>query len=181
MGDLINPVDGNSFVDLVGAKDTRIFVDKTDFIDKTNALLNTDGKLLSQTRPRRFGKTVTADMFLAYYSKGYDGHKIFDNLKITNSEYKASYEKHLNKYDVIYIDMNSIRDDYIAYTEDEELQVKGVTTIVDYLQYSVIEDLKENKDYAKILSESRKVGKKTFNCIKRNMQPHQRKIYSYYG
>ena len=83
MGDTINPVEGNSFVELVEAKDTRIFVDKTDFIDKTNALLNTDGKLLSLTRPRRFGKTVTADMLLAYYSREYDGQKIFDNLKIS--------------------------------------------------------------------------------------------------
>ena len=169
MGDIINPVDGNSFVDLVEAKDTRIFVDKSDFIAKTNALLNTDGKLLSLTRPRRFGKTVTADMLLAYYSKKYNGQKIFDNLKITNDEYKVSYEKHLNKYDVIYIDMNSIRDDYIAYTEDEDLQVKGVTTIVDYLQYSVIEDLKENEDYAKILGKSRKVGKKNLSTALREI------------
>ncbi len=139
MGDIINPVEGNSFVDLVKARDTRIFVDKTDFIDKTNALLNTDGKLLSMTRPRRFGKTVTADMLLAYYSREYDGQKIFDNLKISK---KKSFAGHLNKYDVIYIDMNSIRDDCIAYAGDEDLQVKGVSTIVDYLQYSVIEELK---------------------------------------
>ncbi len=163
MGDIINPVEGNSFVDLVEAKDTRIFVDKTDFISHTNTLLNTDGKLLSLTRPRRFGKTVTADMLLAYYSKGYDGQKIFDGLKITDNDCNASYETHLNKYDVIYIDMNSIRDDYIAYTEDEDLQVKGVSTIVDYLQYSVIEELKENKNYAELLSKSRKVGKKNLS------------------
>ena len=177
MGDIINPVEGNSFVDLVEAKDTRIFVDKTDFINRTNALLNTDGKLLSLTRPRRFGKTVTADMLLAYYSKGYDGQKIFDNLKITNNEYKASYEKNLNKYDVIYIDMNSIRDDYIAYTEDDELQVKGITTIVDYLQYSVIEELKENEDYAKILSESRKVGKKNLSSALKEICNHTKEQF----
>jgi hypothetical protein len=177
MGDIINPVEGNSFVDLVEAKDTRIFVDKTDFINRTNALLNTDGKLLSLTRPRRFGKTVTADMLLAYYSKEYDGQKIFDNLKITNNEYKASYEKNLNKYDVIYIDMNSIRDDYIAYTEDEELQVKGVTTIVDYLQYSVIEELKENGDYANILSESRKVGKKNLSSALKEICNHTKEQF----
>ncbi len=86
MGDIINPVEGNSFVELVEARDTRIFVDKTDFIDKTNALLNIDGKLLSLTRPRRFGKTVTADMLLAYYSREYDGQKIFDNLKISKKK-----------------------------------------------------------------------------------------------
>ena len=86
MGDILNPVDGNSFIDLVEAKNTRIFVDKTDFIAKTNALLNTDGKLLALTRPRRFGKTVTADMLLAYYSKAYAGQNIFAGLKITDNE-----------------------------------------------------------------------------------------------
>ena len=70
-------------------------------------------------------------MLLAYYSKEYAGSNVFDGLKIAG---KDSFTEHLNKYDVIFIDMNTIRDDYIAYTEDEDLQVKGVTTIVDYLQ-----------------------------------------------
>ena len=157
MGDLINPVEGNAFVDLVEAKDTRVFVDKTDFLGITNALLNTDGKLLSMTRPRRFGKTVSADMLLAYYSKGYEDSGIFDDLKIRDDK---SFDEHLNKYDVIFIDMNSLKDDYIAYCEDEDLRVKGVVTIVDYLQYSVIEELKENESYARILEEGGKVGKK---------------------
>ena len=157
MGNILNPDKDNSFIGLVKAKDCRVFVDKTDFISKTNALLNTDGKFIAITRPRRFGKTVTADMLLAYYSKAYTGQNIFDKLEIAN---KPSYAEHLNKYNVLYIDMNSIRDSYIAYTEDEDLQVKGVSSIVDYLQYSVIEELKENKEYANILSESRKVGKK---------------------
>ena len=44
MGNILNPVKDNSFIGLVKAKDSRVFVDKTDFIVKTNALLNTDGK-----------------------------------------------------------------------------------------------------------------------------------------
>ena len=111
MGYMFNPIKGNSFVDLVKSKDTRIFVDKTDFISQTNAILNTDGKLLSLNRPRRFGKTVMADMLLAYYSKEYDGAKIFENLKIANIK---GFADHLNKYNVIYVDMNSVSDDYTA-------------------------------------------------------------------
>ena len=177
MGDILNPVDGNSFIDLVEAKNTRIFVDKTDFITKTNAILNTDGKLLVLSRPRRFGKTVTADMLLAYYSKAYAGQNIFAGLKITDNEYKESYTRHLNKYDVIYIDMNSVRDDYIAYTEDEDLQIKGITTIVDYLQYSVIEELKENSDYAELLSRSRKVGKKNLSSALKEISRHTKEKF----
>ena len=118
MGNILNPVEGNSFVDLVAYKDEDIFVDQTDFIAKMSAHINKNKRLLVLSRPRRFGKTVTADMLLAYYSKAYADQNIFDKLKITEKEYKGTYENYLNKYDVIYIDMNSIRDDYIAYTED---------------------------------------------------------------
>ena len=174
MGNILNPDKDNSFIGLVKAKDCRVFVDKTDFISKTNALLNTDGKFIAITRPRRFGKTVTADMLLAYYSKAYTGQNIFDKLEIAN---KPSYAEHLNKYNVLYIDMNSIRDSYIAYTEDEDLQVKGVTSIVDYLQYSVIEELKENKEYANILSESRKVGKKNLSSALNEICNHTKEQF----
>ena len=174
MGNILNPDKDNSFIGLVKAKDSRVFVDKTDFIVKTNALLNTDGKFIAITRPRRFGKTVTADMLLAYYSKAYTGQNIFDKLEIAN---KPSFAEHLNKYNVLYMDMNSIRDDYIAYTEDEDLQVKGVTSIVDYLQYSVIEELKENKEYANILSESRKVGKKNLSSALNEICNHTKEQF----
>ena len=174
MGNILNPDKDNSFIGLVKAKDCRVFVDKTDFIAKTNALLNTDGKFIAITRPRRFGKTVTADMLLAYYSKAYTGQNIFDKLEIAN---KPSYAEHLNKYNVLYIDMNSIRDSYIAYTEDEDLQVKGVSSIVDYLQYSVIEELKEDKEYANILSESRKVGKKNLSSALNEICNHTKEQF----
>ena len=177
MGNILNPVEGNSFVDLVAYKDEDIFVDQTDFIAKMSAHINKNKRLLVLSRPRRFGKTVTADMLLAYYSKAYAGQNIFDKLKITEKEYKGTYEKHLNQYDVIYIDMNSIRDDYIAYTEDEDLQIKGVTTIVDYLQYSVIEELKENKSYAELLSNSRKVGKKNLSSALKVICDHTKEKF----
>ena len=160
MGNILNPTDSNSFINLVKFKESEIFVDKTEFIEKMSSKINTQNRFIAITRPRRFGKTVTAHMLSAYYSKGYVGQKIFDKLEIAN---KPSFAEHLNKYNVLYIDMNSIRDDYIAYTEDEDLQVKGVTSIVDYLQYSVIEELKEDKEYVNILSESRKVGKKNLS------------------
>ena len=73
MGCILNPVDGNTFVELVEAKDIGIFVDKTDFIEHINERINEDNCFLAITRPRRFGKTVTAHMLSAYYSKGYAG------------------------------------------------------------------------------------------------------------
>ncbi|MGN1356351.1 MAG: AAA family ATPase, partial [Succinivibrionaceae bacterium] len=135
MGSILNPIDGNSFVDLAVYKNEDIFVDKTEFIEKMSEHINKNKRFFAVTRPRRFGKTVTAHMLSAYYSKGYAGQNIFEGLKITGKmedrEYKdnedkkraeerarklkASYEKHLNKYDVIYIDMNTIRSLFIGY------------------------------------------------------------------
>ena len=173
MGSILNPSMNNSFTKLAQRKDKYLFVDKTEFIYETNKRLNEEDCFLTVTRPRRFGKTVTARMLATYYSKSFANQNIFEGLKITGpeldnankndkeraKELRDSYEKHLNKYDVIYIDMNSIRDKYIAYTKDEDLQVKGVTTLVDFLQYSIIEDLKDNEDYAEQLNKSKKVGK----------------------
>ena len=147
MGCILNPVDGNTFVELVEAKDIGIFVDKTDFISKTNVRLNTAGKLLSLTRPRRFGKTVTAHMLLAYYSKGYAGSKIFDGLHISN---RVDYLEHLNKYDVIYIDMNTIDGLFDDYSNQKE-KVEGVNDLVDYLEYSIINELKSNNEFSECL------------------------------
>ena len=69
MGNILNPTENNSFIKLVKFKDSEIFVDKTDFIEKISAKVNTQNCFLAITRPRRFGKTVTSHMLLAYHSK----------------------------------------------------------------------------------------------------------------
>ncbi len=160
MGSILNPVDGNSFVDLAKFKDEDIFVDKTDFIAKMSENINKNKRFFAVTRPRRFGKTVTADMLLAYFSKEYDGKKIFDNLKISQEN---NYAEHMNKYDVIYIDMNSIKDKYLSYKDDSSLYIEGIDDIVDFLQYMVICDLKENKEYAEQIDKAPLVGKKSLS------------------
>ena len=160
MGNILNPADDNSFINLVEVKDTRIFVDKTDFIEKTNTLLKTDGKFLAVTRPRRFGKTVTAHMLSAYYSKAYTGQNIFDKLEIAN---KPSFAEHLNKYNVLYIDMNSIKDQYISYKADSSLYIEAIDDIVDFLQYMIVQELKENKEYAEQINNAPLVGKKSLS------------------
>ena len=100
MGIILNPDMDNSFINLVKSKDSEIFVDKTDFIEKMSSKINADRRFFAVNRPRRFGKTVTAHMLSAYYSRGYEGQNIFDGLKISE---EGSYAKHLNKYDVIYV------------------------------------------------------------------------------
>lgn len=57
------------------------------------------------TRPRRFGKTVMANMISSYFGKGIDSSKVFGKLKV--SEYRW-YAKHLNKHNVIHITFNEL-------------------------------------------------------------------------
>ena len=153
MGSILNPTMENSFETLVNFKDKDIFVDKTDFIEKMSAKINADKRFFAVTRPRRFGKTVTAHMLLAYYSKGYIGKKIFDGLHIAD---KDNYAEHLNKYDVIYVDMNTIDGLFDGYSGQKQ-KVEGVNDLVDYFEYSVIKDLKSSNEFSKCL-EKHQIG-----------------------
>ena len=153
MGSILNPTMENSFETLVNFKDKDIFVDKTDFIEKMSAKINADKRFFAVTRPRRFGKTVTAHMLLAYYSKGYIGTKIFDGLHIAD---KDNYAEHLNKYDVLYIDMNTIDGLFDGYSGQKQ-KVEGVNDLVDYFEYSVIKDLKSSNEFSKCL-EKHQIG-----------------------
>ena len=83
-------------------------------IEKTNKLIRIDGKYICITRPRRFGKTINANMLGAYYTKGYDSHFLFDNLAIAKTE---SYEKHMNQHHVIYINFSRMPDECYNYND----------------------------------------------------------------
>ena len=174
MENILNPTRENSFTRLVKFKDDDIFVDKTDFIEKISAKINKDKRFMAVTRPRRFGKTVTANMLLTYYSKEYARQNIFDNLKISNEK---SYKEHLNKYDVIYIDMNTIKDKYISYKSDKSLYIDGIDDIVDFLQYMVIRDLKENKEYAEQISNDPLIEKKSLSSALEIIRKHTKKTF----
>ncbi len=124
MGTYLNP--GNEgFKTIVKG----IYVDKTGLIDYVNSTLDTPLKLTSFSRPRRFGKSFAAKMLCAYYDKSCDSHSLFDGLNISA---KPSYEKYLNQYDVIYLDITW----FISTTSD-------MKNVVRDLQDSVITELKE--------------------------------------
>ena len=101
MGIYLNPGFNNFNED----KQLINFVDKSMLIATLNKKLNTRDCLICASRPRRFGKTMAANMIAAYYSKGCDSHEVFSDLKISKD---ASFEENLNKYNVIKIDMNGI-------------------------------------------------------------------------
>lgn len=85
---------------------TRFFVDKSFLIEEIISGWAIDGqKHLCITRPRRFGKTVMANMIGAFFGKAVDGKGVFDRLEIAQT---ANYHKYLNQYDVIYIDFSRL-------------------------------------------------------------------------
>ena len=98
MGRFLNP-DYSAFKDVL---DSKIYVDKTELLEYTNSVINTTSKFICNSRPRRFGKSITANMMTAYYSKGCDSRQMFSKLKISE---KDSYEENLNKYVVIHFDV----------------------------------------------------------------------------
>lgn len=98
MGIYVNP--GNT--GFREAVNSAIYVDKSELISYTNDVLNTKRKNMCVSRPRRFGKSMAADMLVAYYSRGCDSGELFAGRKAERLE---SYEKNLNKHHVIRLDI----------------------------------------------------------------------------
>lgn len=104
------------------------FVDKTDIlnelvplVDQVEPGIETYGadrgkghKYLCITRPRRFGKTVMANLISAYFGKEIDSRSLFQKMKVASCDW---FEEHLNKHNVIHIMFNEISDDCTSYAQ----------------------------------------------------------------
>lgn len=99
------------------------YVDKSGLISIINATLFTEHCFSCVTRCRRFGKSMAAKMLCAYYDHSCDSRELFADLQIAQD---PQFEKHLNKYPVIYLDMTGFvtryRDDEIVEKIDEALK-----------------------------------------------------------
>lgn len=122
MGIYLNPGNGG-FERIIRGK----YIDKTGLIDVINARINTPDSLICISRPRRFGKSFAAQMLTAYYDHSCDSHEIFANRKISSLD---SYEKHLNKYNVINLDMAQM------------IEEASGNDIVTYVKTNLIEEIK---------------------------------------
>lgn len=90
------------------------FVDKSRMIEELFPLIEEGANHICITRPRRFGKTVTANMISAFFSKAREASDIFDRLKISTSQ---NYSKYRNQYNVIHISLNDISRQCTTYEE----------------------------------------------------------------
>ena len=64
------------------ALNSEIYVDKSDMIAVLNRMVNTERRFVCVSRPRRFGKSLTANMLAAYYDGSDDGGSLFRDLKL---------------------------------------------------------------------------------------------------
>lgn len=124
MGRFVNP-DNSAFQT---ALNSEIYVDKTGMLSYTNKVISTKQAFICNSRPRRFGKSVTADMLAAYYSRGCDSKKMFEGLIIAEDD---SFKTYLNQFDVIHFDMQWCME-----------PAGGPENIVSFVSQSIINELR---------------------------------------
>lgn len=125
MGRFVNPDNGAFQV----ALNSQIYVDKTGLLEYTNQVMDTENAFICNSRPRRFGKSITAEMLAAYYSRACDSEKMFEGLKISRS---AFFSEHLNRHDVIHLDVQWCM-----------LDAGGPQAVVGYMNGHLLAELKE--------------------------------------
>ena len=103
------------------------YIDKSGLIAVINDTLFSEKCFTCVSRCRRFGKSMAAKMLCAYYDKSCDSREMFRGLEIENH---PTFEKHLNKYPVIYVDMT----DFVT-------RFHGENAIVDIIQQMLIKDI----------------------------------------
>lgn len=108
---------------------SEIYVDKTGLIEYTNRVLNTQQGYVCISRPRRFGKSMAANMLTAYYSRGCDSKELFSDFEISKS---ADFETYRNKYNTISLNMQ----EFLS-------RSNNIEEVIDRVKRFVLRDLKK--------------------------------------
>ncbi len=111
------------------AVNSKIYVDKTELIKYTNEAIGTEQCYICISRPRRFGKSMAANMLCAYYEKEWNASDLFDRYRIAEDK---SYKEHLNQYNVIMLNVQS----FVSLCSD-------VNETLSLLQSEVLDDLRD--------------------------------------
>lgn len=123
MGIYLNPGADNFVLSI----NDDIYVDKTEIIHYTNDRIGKRRRYLCVSRPRRFGKSMTAEMLCAYYSRNTDSKELFKNFKITKV---PDFKEYINGYNVIAINMADVWG-----------RASNIEDAVDLLSNSIIREL----------------------------------------
>ena len=104
------------------------FVDKSEILEELIPALQQEQRFFCITRPRRFGKTVMANMIAAFFENTGEP-SLFEHLHI--AEY-AGYKEQAGKHDVIYIDFSEMPRECQNYQE-----------YIDRVQNGLVRDIQE--------------------------------------
>ena len=132
MGIYLNP-GNNGFLKAIRSE---IYVDKTGLISYTNKYLDTEQQFICVSRPRRFGKSMALKMLAAYYSRSCDSRELFAGLRI---ESDPAFAEHLNRYDVIFLNMQQ----FLIRAKNEEVS--------EYLERVVLQEIRQT--YGELFSD----------------------------
>lgn len=125
MGAYLNP-DNSKFQEIINSD---IYIDKTGLLRYTNSVIHTLQKYICVSRPRRFGKSVTAAMLAAYYSCGCDSEALFSPFEIANA---TDFHCYLNQYDTLFLNMQ----EFLSPASD-------ITEMLTLIRKSILWDLLE--------------------------------------
>ena len=140
MGKYLNPGCNN----YEEALNSDIYVDKTEMIAYVNSVVKTKQKYMCVSRPRRFGKTMAADMLCAYYGKG-ESRQLFVDRKLADNR---NWDKYINHFDVVRVIMS----DFIKKDSDisgsllkmQKLVVRDLKKQYQDVDYYDVEDIKQS-------------------------------------
>ena len=96
-----------------------------------NMVIDTEQSYICVSRPRRFGKSITANMIAAYYERGSNSAGLFEGRKLSEL---SDWDRNMNKYDVIRIDLAGI----CAKEETPEYAL-------DYIEKILLQELADRK------------------------------------
>ena len=122
-------------------KKSKVFVDKTDIFEILNENLGKEKSFFCLSRPRCFGKSVTAQMICSYYARCQDSSSLFDNLKIASFD---DYKKHLNQHDVAFNQMQQWYDGYSFKDVPHIYNPNSVVNAATYKKYISYKTKTEN-------------------------------------
>lgn len=112
------------------------FVDKTLMLRELFPYVSAGNRHICITRPRRFGKTIMANMISSFFQKASDSSEVFDSLTISQVD---DYRRYKNQYNVIRIDFSKMPRNCDSYTQ-----------YIECIEALLIEDVKEAFPQVKI-------------------------------
>ena len=107
---------------LLEAKRDEIYVDKSALIEELNKVYGKSRKYVCVSRPRRFGKTMAANMVCAYYDRTV-ADEVFDGLAIARAE---DFSRYRGACDVLRINMQ----EFLSRAQDIEGLLSRLRRIV---------------------------------------------------